>query len=93
MAYQFPPDVEQLVKDRMSQGGYSSADEVLRDALRALEEISFFRPNPNAGRITSFEQLRQEVCRGVQQLDRGEGRDANEVFVELLSHLPEPDKG
>jgi putative addiction module CopG family antidote len=93
MAYQLPPDVEQRVKDRMAQGGYSSADEVLRDALRALDEISLFRCNPNAARIASFEQLRHEVCRGVQQLDRGEGRDADEVFDELLSDLPESDQG
>ncbi len=46
MAYQFPPDVEQLVRDRMAHGGYTSQDEVLRDALRALEEITFFRPIP-----------------------------------------------
>ena len=34
MSYQFPPDVERLVNDRMIQGGYASQDDVLRDALR-----------------------------------------------------------
>ncbi|MBI2827541.1 MAG: hypothetical protein HYX69_22940 [Planctomycetia bacterium] len=81
MSYQFPPDVDQLVKDRMAHGGYLSEDDVLRDALRALEEISYFRPEPNAGRITNFEELRREVCRGLNQLDRGEGRDSDEVFA------------
>jgi len=47
----FPPDLERLVKHRMARGGYQSEDEVLRDALRALEEIAFFRPDPDAGRI------------------------------------------
>lgn len=92
MAYQFTPDVEKLVKDRLAHGGYTSEDEVLRDALRALDEISFFRQDPNAGRITSFEALRHEVNRGVEQLDRGEGRDAEEVFDELLRGLPNPDR-
>ncbi|MBS0207720.1 MAG: hypothetical protein JSS27_02080 [Planctomycetes bacterium] len=36
MSYQFPPDLEKLVQDRMAAGGYASEDEVLRDALRAL---------------------------------------------------------
>lgn len=33
MAYQFPADVEQLIKQRMALGVCTSEDEVLRDAL------------------------------------------------------------
>jgi Arc/MetJ-type ribon-helix-helix transcriptional regulator len=91
MAYQFPPDVDQLLKERMATGGYTSEDDVLRDALRALEEMTYFRPRPNAAKL-SFEQLRSEVRRGLDQLDRGEGRDADEVFDELLRDLPGPDR-
>ncbi|MBI2823942.1 MAG: type II toxin-antitoxin system ParD family antitoxin [Planctomycetia bacterium] len=72
----------------MALGGYLSEDEVLRDALRALEEIHYFRPQPNVGRIATFEELRKEVRLGLDQLDRGEGRDAEEVFDELLRDLP-----
>ncbi len=39
MAYHFPADVEQLIKERMALGVYSSEDEVLRDALGALEQL------------------------------------------------------
>lgn len=39
MAYRFPPDVEQLVKDRMASGDYASEDDVLRDAMEALEQL------------------------------------------------------
>jgi Arc/MetJ-type ribon-helix-helix transcriptional regulator len=38
MTYQFPSDVEQLIKQRMALGIYASEDEVLRDALGALEQ-------------------------------------------------------
>jgi putative addiction module CopG family antidote len=38
MAYQFPPDVQQLVAEQLTLGGYQSEDDVLRDALRALSE-------------------------------------------------------
>ena len=38
MAYQFPPDVDELVKERMASGKYASEDELLREALQALSE-------------------------------------------------------
>lgn len=38
MAYKFPPDLEQLVKDQMVAGHYPSEDDLLRDALRTLDE-------------------------------------------------------
>ena len=90
MAYQFPPDLEQRVKEQMASGVYNSEDEVLRDALRALEEIGYFRPLRREGRI-SFEELREEVSRGLDQLDRGEGRNSEQVFADLLHDLPDPD--
>jgi len=39
VAYQIPSDVEQLIKERMALGVYASEDEVLRDALEALEQL------------------------------------------------------
>ena len=38
MTYRVPADVEQLIKQRMAVGAYSSEDDVLRDALGALEQ-------------------------------------------------------
>jgi Arc/MetJ-type ribon-helix-helix transcriptional regulator len=38
MAYQFPPDVDQLVRERMASGSYSSEDALLKEALLALAE-------------------------------------------------------
>lgn len=38
MAYNFPPDLEQLVKDQMVAGEYPCEDDLLRDALRTLGE-------------------------------------------------------
>jgi putative addiction module CopG family antidote len=35
--YEFPSDVQQMVADRMAAGAYASEDEVLRQALKALE--------------------------------------------------------
>ncbi len=36
MAYQFPPNIERLVKEQMASGDYESEDDLLADALRAL---------------------------------------------------------
>jgi len=36
MAYQFPPDLEEQVKQRLASGEYASGDDVLRVALNAL---------------------------------------------------------
>jgi Arc/MetJ-type ribon-helix-helix transcriptional regulator len=37
--YQFPPDVQQWVDARLSAGVYKSPDELLREAMHALDEL------------------------------------------------------
>jgi Arc/MetJ-type ribon-helix-helix transcriptional regulator len=37
MAYQFPPNVDELVKQQLATGDYESEDEVLIDVLRLLQ--------------------------------------------------------
>ncbi len=37
MAHQFPPDVEERIKAKLATGQYDSEDDVIRDALEALE--------------------------------------------------------
>jgi len=39
MAYPFPPDLSRKVQERLSAGGYSSEDELLLDAMLALEDM------------------------------------------------------
>lgn len=39
MGYQFPPNIERMVQQRMSAGGYRSEDELLADAMLALEDV------------------------------------------------------
>ena len=38
MAFPFPPDLRQFVRDRMASGKYASEEELLRDAFLALAE-------------------------------------------------------
>jgi len=60
-------ELEQLVTEKVKSGLYHTASEVIRDALRLLEE----RDRLYALRL---EELRREVRKGIDQLDRGEGR-------------------
>lgn len=64
MAYQFPPDLDRLIRDRMAAGGYRCEDDVLRDALEALaersEDLAALRAgveDMQAGRTRPLEQI------------------------------------
>jgi Arc/MetJ-type ribon-helix-helix transcriptional regulator len=39
MHYQLPPDLEERVQARLANGAYQSADDLLRDAMNALDEL------------------------------------------------------
>jgi len=39
MAYQFPPDVEELVRKQMQSGAFASEDDLLREALRTFNHV------------------------------------------------------
>jgi antitoxin ParD1/3/4 len=59
-------ELEKLVNEKVKGGLYHTASEVVRDALRLLEE----RDRLYSVRL---QDLRQEVQKGLDQLDRGEG--------------------
>jgi antitoxin ParD1/3/4 len=64
------PELEQLVAEKVESGRYTSASEVIREALRLLEEQDQLRQN----RLVA---VRQKIDRGLAQLDRGEGIPAD----------------
>jgi antitoxin ParD1/3/4 len=61
------PELAKFVNDKLKSGLFQTASEVIREALRLLEE----RDRLYQARL---EDLRREVRRGLDQLDRGEGR-------------------
>ena len=38
MAFPFPPDLQEFVRERLASGKYASEEEILRDAFQALAE-------------------------------------------------------
>lgn len=63
MHYQFPPNLERLVQERMTAGGYQSEDELLWDAMLALEDIE-----------RRSAELRDELSRRIGQAGTSQSR-------------------
>jgi Arc/MetJ-type ribon-helix-helix transcriptional regulator len=85
MSYQFPPDVEKLVREQMAIGAYQSEDDLLRDALRALEQdrqIVYDDPETIAG-----------IQRGLDEMRQGLGRPVEEFQAELRAKYKIPRDG
>jgi antitoxin ParD1/3/4 len=74
------PELEKFVRQKVKTGRYLSVSEVIREALRLLEERDIQRQ-------MRLEKLRQEVAVGIEQSDRGEIFDGEEVVAELLEEI------
>jgi antitoxin ParD1/3/4 len=70
----FTPELERLVNERVESGLYQTASDVLREALRLLNE-----------RDQAREQLRGDVQAGFDQLRRGEGRAYDKISGRKLA--------
>lgn len=64
---------ERFIKEQVQGGRYASASEVVRDALRLLEEQELMR-------LATLDVLREEVRKG---LESGAAKPANEVLARL----------
>lgn len=70
------PKLRKLVNEKVKSGLYQSASEVMREALRLLEERDEVRR-------LRLEELKRKIAKGIAQADRGEFVDGEEVFREL----------
>ncbi len=73
MSYQFPPDVEKLFREQMVAGEYQSEDDLLRDALKALEEhrhmVIYDDPAVLAGIERGLAEMKQGLGRPFEGFD------------------------
>lgn len=65
MNISLPPELENLINEKVKSGLYDSAGEVIRESLRLLQEQDELR------RIRK-DELRREIMLGVEQIRRGE---------------------
>jgi antitoxin ParD1/3/4 len=70
------PELEQLVAAKVESGRYTSASEVIREALRLLEEHDQLKQQRLA-------QVREKIDRGLQQLEAGQAISSQEARTRL----------
>ena len=80
-------ELERLVTAKVKTGRYLSSSEVVREALRLLEE----RDQLQQLRLA---ELRREVKKGLDQLDRGQGRplDIGALKQRVRSEIGRPQR-
>jgi antitoxin ParD1/3/4 len=76
MTITLTPELERMIKERVQSGMYASESDVLREALRVLEE------QEELERL-KFEALKRDIEEGIESLENGEGIPAEQVFAEL----------
>lgn len=64
------PELELMINNKVKTGLYNSASEVVREALRLLEEKDRIRE-------MRIEDLRREIMKGVEQLQNGQYIELN----------------
>lgn len=87
MHVELTPELEQLVNAKVESGRYSSASEVVQDALRHLDQRDELRQSKLA-------EFHARLDRSSAEADRGELYDGEAYMKELLESLDveEPDR-
>ncbi|MBI3735237.1 CopG family transcriptional regulator [Candidatus Sumerlaeota bacterium] len=69
---QVPPNIEDKIQSRIAEGRYASAEEALGRAFHLLEIVE-----------KEEQQIREINILAAEELDRGEGIPAEQLFAEL----------
>jgi len=70
------PELENFVQTKVKNGRYNSASEVVREALRLLEDHE-------KARAAQLEEFQSGLDRRLASLDRGKGVEGEEVFSQI----------
>lgn len=74
------PELENLIQEQVKKGRYSSVSEMVGESLRLLWERDRIREKRVA-------ELRAKIRVGIEELNRGEGIDGEEVFDEIEADI------
>ena len=74
------PELEQLVQNKVESGRYNSASEVVREALRLMEQKDELR-------AIQLQELRNRIDKGLSEAERGQGADGETFAQGLMEDL------
>jgi antitoxin ParD1/3/4 len=74
------PELELLVQNKVQSGRYNSASEVVREALRLMEQ-------KDEVRTIQLQELRNRIDKGLGQSERAEGTDGEVFMQEMIQDL------
>lgn len=86
MTVTLPPELQQLIQKMVSTGRYSSAGEVVGEAVHLLQQRDAFRQ-------MQVEELRHEIQVGLDDVQRGDVYDGPEVMADLIRQAEEAEAG
>ncbi len=66
------PELNQFIAEKVKDGFYSSASEVIRESLRLLKQ--FDEVQRMKLQRMKLQQLREDIREGLESLDRGKGK-------------------
>lgn len=79
------PELEKFVQGKVESGRYTSASEVVREALRLLEK----KDQRDAEREQALKAFQAELDRRIAEADAGGWVDGEEAFARLRAHAEE----
>ena len=78
MAFELSPETVKLVEEKLKTGEYASADELVHDALEALNERDAYELD---------EATLDAIDRAEDQIERGEVYDWNDIRDQVRAEL------
>lgn len=76
------PELEQMVQSKVRTGRYNSASEVVREALRLMDERDQLKEMHR-------DELRTKISAGLKSLEEGRHSDGEEFFAQMDAELNE----
>ncbi len=73
-------ELERFVQTKVQSGRYNSASEVVREALRLMEQ-------KDEVRSLQLQELRRRIDKGLIQAGRSEGADGDEFMHQMIDDL------
>ncbi|PHJ59371.1 CopG family transcriptional regulator [Nostoc linckia z18] len=76
MYIQIKPELEQFIQAQLATGRFASADDVINEAFKLLQE-----------REQRIEELRQKIALGTEQIAKGQVTDGEVVFARFQEKI------